>query len=201
MTTTTKPSFVSEVVLALCLSATAGVLASSLMLLFDVQSVLRGLIALLGFAYVLYRLGRSRHRSGRIVVFALWCVAAGATWFVAPPLALYLCIHVTLIWLIRSIYSYASPLMAAADLGLTALAFTIASAVLIRSGNVWLATWCFFLVQALHVVIPASLRERAGLDHRGLDRRSDPDNGAFLQAHRAAEMAVRTLTSRGTSNL
>ncbi len=196
MTTTTKPSFVSEVVLALCLSAAAGALASSLMLLFDAQSVLRGLIALLGFAYVLYRLGRSRQRSGRIVVFAVWCVAAGATWFLAPPLPLYLCIHVTLIWLIRSIYRYSSPFMAAADLGLTVFAFTIASAVLIRSGSVWLASWCFFLVQALHVVIPSSLRKRAGLDHR-----SDPENSAFLQAHRAAEVAIRKLTSTGTSNL
>ncbi len=57
-----------------------------------------------------------------------------------------------------------------------------------RSGSAWLALWCFFLVQAFHVLIPATLTQT---------RQAAPDaaDDAFARAHRAAEAAVRRLSS------
>jgi hypothetical protein len=53
---------------------------------------------------------------------------------------------------------------------------------------VWLAIWCFFLVQALFIVIPKGARRTPGAAQADEDR--------FQQAYRVAESAVRNLSSR-----
>jgi len=147
---------------------------------------LRLVIALLGFAYVSYAIGRSGERIGRITTIAAWLVIASAAWFLHLPLVGYVMTHVALAWLVRSLYYYSGVLPALADLGLCMLGAAFAAWAAQRSGSAWLALWCFFLVQSFHALIPASLTRSAA---------SEPPDDAFLRAHRAAEVAVRRLSS------
>jgi hypothetical protein len=57
-----------------------------------------------------------------------------------------------------------------------------------RSGSTWLALWCFFLVLAFHALIPPTFARRAA------EARAAADD-AFARAHRAAEAAVRRLST------
>jgi len=59
-----------------------------------------------------------------------------------------------------------------------------------RSGSVFLATWCFFLVQALFVTIPPAVK-------RAQDVKSNKtaDNETFERARRDADQALRQLFS------
>jgi hypothetical protein len=152
--------------------------------------VLRLLIAGIGLAYVAYLLSRSPGRIGRITATAAWLLVAGVLWFTQPPLLLYACLHLGAIWLIRSLCFYSSGLSALADLGLNGLALSAAIWAITRTGSVLLGIWCFFLVQALFVFIPKSVRRIpaiAGDGHMREDR--------FQRAYRVAESAVRNLSS------
>jgi hypothetical protein len=149
---------------------------------------LRAVIALLGFAYVLFLMATSGERVGRVTTVALWTVAASFAWFLSLPLVAYLLLHVALVWLVRSLYCYAGVLPALADFGLSLLGAAFAVWAAQRSGGAWLAFWCFFLVQAFHVLIPPALGGRA-------DSSPDASDDAFIRAHRAAEAAIRRLSA------
>jgi hypothetical protein len=182
------PSLGAGLVAALVLSAGGAALLSAMTPLLGFATTLRAVIAILGFAYVLYAVGRSGERVGRITTIAGWIVIASAAWLLGLPLAGYVLVHVGLVWLVRSLYYYAGLLPALADLGVTALGAAFGVWAAQRSESAWLALWCFFLVQAFHVLIPASLTRR---DKSALDSRDD----AFARAHRAAEAAVRRLSA------
>ncbi len=113
---------------------------------------------------------------------------AAVTWCVAPPLPLYLMIHVCAVWLVRSLYFYSGVMPALMDLGLNALSFSAAVWALTRSGSVFLATWCFFLVQALFVVIPPTIKGKTQPE-----RNSALDSENFERARRQADAALRQL--------
>jgi hypothetical protein len=151
-------------------------------------AALRVVIAVLGLVYVLYLVGRSGERVGRITTIAVWAGGACIAWFAALPFVAYMLVHLGLVWLVRSLYYYSGLLPALADCGLTLLGAAFAAWAAQRSGSAWLAFWCFFLVQAFHVLIPASLAERGGNAAAATD-------DAFTRAHRAAESAVRRLSS------
>lgn len=182
-----QPSFArglgAAFVLALCGGALLAVLAPWL----GGGTALRAVIALAGFAYVLYVIGASGERTGRITTIACWCVVAGGAWLVGLPLVGYVLLHVGLVWLVRSLYHYSGVLPALADLGLSVLGAAFGVWAAQRSGSAWLALWCFFLVQAFHALIPATLTKRGPSG-------TETDD-AFAHAHRAAEAAVRRLTS------
>ena len=108
----------------------------------------------------------------------------------APPLTLYLLIHVGAIWLVRSLYFYSGVVPALMDLGISALSVSAMAWAISRSGSVFLATWCFFLVQALFVAIPKRIGRRPGTGQDGHD-----SEARFQHAYRAAEAAVRRLSS------
>jgi hypothetical protein len=57
-----------------------------------------------------------------------------------------------------------------------------------RSGSVFLATWCFFLVQALFVAIPPAIKGR-----RARQRNTATDNETFANAKRNADKALHQL--------
>jgi hypothetical protein len=180
-----QPTFLEGVAVALASSLAGGVLYTALGTVFPGVPVTRLLIAGLGLAYVVYLLGRSPERVGRVTAAAAWLLTAGVLWFTHPPLLLYVFLHLGAIWLIRSLYFYSSALSALADLGLSGLALAAGVTALTRTGSVTLGIWCFFLVQALFVVIPKSVTRKPG--HSGEDR--------FQHAYRAAEGAVRKLSS------
>ena len=184
----TTPSLGAGLVAAFVSSACGAALLAALAPWLGGSSALRVVIALLGFSYVVHAIARSGERVGRLTTVACWLVAAGGAWLVDLPLAGYVLVHLAAMWLVRSLYYYSGLLPALADLALSALGAAFAVWAAQRSGSAWLALWCFFLVQALHVLIPRSLTRRPAT---ALDAADD----AFARAHRAAEAAVRRLTS------
>lgn len=185
-----RPTFFEGVVVALIVSVFAAAVFTVPAMLFAGSGVHRLIIAGIGFAYVLYLLTRSSERVGRVTVVALWLGLAAVTWLLAPPLLLYVAVHIGMVWLIRSLYFHASVLSALADLGLNGLALAAALWAGLQTHSLWLGIWCFFLVQALFVAIPPQWRR--------------PQPGAlptphatdrFETAHQVAESALRRFSS------
>lgn len=185
-----QPTFLEGVSVALAMGIAGGALYAALTTLLPAGTVLRLLIAGTGLGYIVYLLSRSRERIGRITVLAAWGLLATAAWFSSPPLLLYLVVHLGAIWLIRSLYFYSSVLSALADLALNGLALAAATWAVTRTGSVFLGIWSFFLMQALFVGIPDSMRRRT-CTHASRHVRAD----RFQHAHRVAEAAVRKLSS------
>jgi len=185
--TARMPSIATGVAAALVLSTCGAALLAASSPWLGATTALRAVIAMLGFGYAVFAIGRSGERVGRITTIAIWLVVAGAAWLLPLPLAGYALVHLGLAWVVRSLYYYSGLLPALADLGLCILGASFAVWAAQRSGSAWLAFWCFFLVQSFHVLIPSSLA-RTGTPHA-------PDD-AFARAHRAAEGAVRRLSSQ-----
>lgn len=183
-----RPGFFEGAGVALALSLSGSVLFAALSPVIGNGVLTRLLIAGLGLAYVLYLLGRAPERVGRVTALAAWAAVASIAWLLAPSITLYALIHLGLVWLVRSLYFRSSLLTSLADLGLNGLALAAGIAALIHTGSLFLSLWSFFLVQALFVVIPPSIAPRTEATHA----ESDED---FLRAHRAAETALRRLSS------
>jgi hypothetical protein len=182
------PSVGTGLAVAFVLSACGAAVLAALAPWLGSGAALRTAIAALGFGYVLYLIARSGERVGRLTTLAAWVAVASVVWLAGIPLAGYLLAHLGLVWLVRSLYYYSGLVPAIADLGLTALGAAFAAWAALRAESVWLALWCFFFVQAFHAVIPASLAGSAAAAER-------PPEEVFARAHRAAEAAVRRLSS------
>jgi hypothetical protein len=184
------PTFFEGVGVAFAASVAGGVLFVTLSTLFASELVMRILVAGIAFAYLLYLLSRSGERIGRVTVLAAWSVAAVVIFFFAPSFALYLLLHIGLIWLVRALYYYSGVIPALMDLGLNALAFAAAVWAAVQSGSVFLSLWSFFLVQALFVWIPSSIRRK-----KDKEQPEPQEQDRFQRAHRAAQSALRRLSS------
>jgi hypothetical protein len=183
-----RPTFFNGVVVAAVLGFFASAIVATLTPFVGLGAVIRLVIPLLGLAYLLYLLNRTAERVGRVTTLTLWTAMAAITWWVAPPLPLYLMAHVGTIWLVRSLYFYAGVMPALMDLGLGALSVSAAVWAITRSGSVFLATWCFFLVQALFVAIPPAVQRTARPEQNML---ADSEN--FERARRQADAALAQL--------
>jgi hypothetical protein len=183
-----RPSFIQGVIVAAVLGFFASAVVATLTPFVGLGAVIRLVIPALGLAYLLYLFSRSTERLGRITTLALWSVVAAATWWFAPPIPLYLFIHVGAIWLVRSLYFYSGLVPALMDLGISTLSVSATVWAITRSGSVFLATWCFFLVQSLFVTIPPAVK-------RARDVKGDmpADNETFERARRNADQALRQL--------
>lgn len=182
-----RGSLLHGIAAAFALSLCGGALLALLGPMFGASSALRCVVALLGLAYLLYLLACSTARTGRVVTVAVWLGAAALLWFADLSLGAYVAFHAGMIWLVRSLHHHSSILAALADLGLTVLAAAFSAWAVGRTGSFWLAMWCFFLVQAFFVLLPASF----GVG--GPPSRSRDDDDGFDRAHRAAEAALRRL--------
>jgi hypothetical protein len=74
------------------------------------------------------------------------------------------------------------------DLGVSTLSISATVWAISRSGSVFLATWCFFLVQALFVAIPPAIKSA-----QKAQRNTAADNENFERAKRNADQALRQL--------
>jgi hypothetical protein len=182
------PSFGRALGAAFVLSLCGAAVLAALTPLTGTGTALRAVIALLGLAYALYLMATSGERVGRVTTAALWTAAASFAWFLGLPLVAYALVHVALVWLVRSLYCYSGVLPALADFGLSLLGAAFAVWAAQRSGGAWLAFWCFFLLQAFHVLIPPSLGAHAS-------HSADTTDDAFARAQRAADAAVRRLSA------
>lgn len=183
-----RPSFLHGVIVAAVLGFFASAVVATLTPFVGLGAVLRLVIPLLAVAYLLYLFSRSTERIGRVTTLSMWAVLAAVTWWVAPPLPLYLLIHVGAIWLVRSLYFYSGVMPALMDLGISALSVSATVWAISRSGSVFLATWCFFLVQALFVAIPLTIGSRPARK-----KSTATDNETFTNAKRNADKALRQL--------
>lgn len=184
----TRPSFFHGVIVAAVLGFFTSAVVAALTPFVGFDVVLRLVIPALGLAYLLFLFSRSRERVGRVTTLALWGVLAIVSWWLAPSLPLYLLIHVAAIWLVRSLYFYSGVLPALMDLGLSTLSVSATVWAITRSGSVFLATWCFFLVQALFVAIPPKMKST-----RQPQRNTALESESFAQARRQADQALRRL--------
>jgi len=183
-----RPSFFHGVIVAAVLGFFASAIVATLTPFVGLGAVIRMVIPALGLAYLLYLFSRSEERVGRVTTLSLWGALAAVTWWVAPPLPLYLLIHVGAVWLVRSLYFYSGVLPALMDLGVSTLSVSATVWAITRSGSVFLATWCFFLVQALFVAIPPAMKSK-----QKAKRNTAADNENFEHARRQADQALRQL--------
>lgn len=183
-----RPTFFHGVIVAAVLGFFASAIVATLTPFVGLGAVVRLVIPALALAYLLYLFSRSTERLGRVTALSAWAVLAVLTWWVAPPLPLYLLTHVAAIWLLRSLYFYSGLVPALMDLGISTLSVSATVWAISRSGSVFLATWCFFLVQALFVAIPPALAKRRK-QQRGTPAESEP----FETARRQADQALRQL--------
>ena len=183
-----RPGFFHGVVIAAIFGFFASALVATLTPFFGFGSVVRLIIPALGLAYLLYLISRSEARVGHVATLSLWSVLAAVSWWAAPPLPLYLLIHVAAVWLVRSLYFYSGIVPALMDLGLSALSISASVWAMTRSGSVFLAIWTFFLVQSLFVAIPPAVK---GKTEPG--RNTAADNENFRRARRQADAALRQL--------
>lgn len=186
-----RPTFLHGVGVAAVLGFFASVVIATLTPFVGLGAVVRLMIPALALAYLLYLFSRSGERTGRVTTLTLWAVLALASWWLQPPLALYFLLHAGAIWLLRSLYFYAGVVPALLDLGLSAFSIAAAAWALTRSGSVFLATWSFFLVQALFVTIPPALRRRQTVTPDA----TVPDDD-FERARQRADAALRLLMTR-----
>ena len=185
-----KPGFFNGVIVALVLSVIAGTVYTVLQPLFGGGLVLRMLIAGLSLAYIVYLLRKSRICVGKLTALMFWLVVSAAIWFWSPPIGAYLLLHTGMIWLVRSFYFHSSIITSLADLGLSLLAIIVATATALHSNSLFLSVWCFFLIQALFVMVPAKWSRRAGDDVASVE----PD--LFQNAWRNADAALRKISSQ-----
>lgn len=184
-----RPGLLEGVLLAAGLAFAASVVGTVLAPLIGLPAAVRLLIPGLGLAYLLYLLRRSPVRSGRVTALAAWAVIAAAAWWTAPPVALYLAIHAGALWILRVTYFHAGLLGALADLGVGVAALVLTAWAATHSGSLSLATWCFFIVQALFALIPPD----AGRRKRDT---AATTNEKFDRARRQAEAALHQLFTR-----
>ncbi len=183
-----RPTFFPGVIVAAVLGFFASAIVATLTPFAGLGAVVRLVIPFLALVYLLYLLNRSAERVGRVSALTLWTALSAVTWWVAPPLPLYLMIHVGAIWLVRSLYFYSGVMPAMMDLGLGALSVSAAVWAITWSGSVFLATWCFFLVQSLFVAIPPAVQRKAKPE-----RNTPADSENFERARRQANAALRQL--------
>lgn len=186
-----RPGFFQGVIVAAVFAFFASAMIATLTPFVGFFAVVRLVIPAMTLGYILYLLSRSREKVGRVTTLTLWSALAAAAWWVAPPLPLYLLIHVAAVWLVRSLYFYSGVLPAVMDLGLDALSIAAAVWAISHSGSIFLATWCFFLVQALFVAIPPAVKRRAATA-----KNTAADNEAFARARRQADRALNQLFSQ-----
>ncbi len=180
-----RPTFLQGVVVAGAFALGAGALVVALAPFFATAVVARLLIPVLAFAYIVYLLTQSRERTGRVTVVAVWLALAISAWWFVASFPAYVLIHAAAIWLVRSLYFHAGALTSLLDLALTVFASAFTVGVLLRTGSAFLATWCFFLTQALFAAIPTTL------DRRPAGR---PTPSAFDRASHQADAALRQLS-------
>lgn len=182
-------TFFDGVLVALVSSFVGSAVYYILSSLFADNLVIRFLISGLSLAYILYLLNRSNERIGRITVIAAWSIITITTWVIWPPAPLFILINLGSIWLIRSLYFYSSLISSFADLVLTVFSIAAAFWAASHTDSLFLTLWCFFLTQALFVMIPSNMKP-AKTNTSTVNQEAD-----FQRIYRAAESAVQKLSN------
>lgn len=176
-----RPGFFEGAVFAVLAALIGGGLHFVLTTLLPSWMAWKLAVSAVALAYLSYLLARGDSRIGRITTLAAWAMATLAAWWLAPTFSLYVLIQLLVIWLARSLYFHSGVLAALADAALCGLALAAGTVAMLRTGSLAMGFWCFFLVQALFVAIPAGWP----------GRHASTADDRFEQAHRNAEALVR----------
>jgi hypothetical protein len=187
-------SYMREIVIGLLVSLVAAAAASALSFVLSPATVMRAVVAGVGFVLVLRAVASSREKSGRIVALLVWMSAALATAYAGIALPAYVAMHLALLWLARAFFVHRSFVAMLADFGLATLSISFAVWAAVSTSSVFLATWCFCVVQAAHVGIPAFVaRFSSRPDESPL---GGDEYRRFDDAVAAAEAALRRIAAR-----
>lgn len=192
-----KPNFYHGIAVAFLLSFFGSALFAALTPMYSGQWVLRMVITLLALAYLLYLLSSSSTHTGKVTTLVIWILVSGFSWLLVPPLLVYISIHIGMIWLVRSLHHYQSVITAIADMGLNALSLLAAIWALESTSSLFLSLWCYFLIQALFVAIPANLKRLTAAQLTSTPLTSmeqSMEDEAFQRAYRSAEAALRRMS-------
>ena len=183
-----RPSFLEGALVALGAALAGSVLYTGLRLALLPDPALALMVAALGLGYLLYLLGRSGERVGRVLLVLAWVPVTAAALGLLPGVWGQVLVQLGLIWVARVWNFHGTPAAALLDLGLVIGGGAAALWAAVHSGSLFLAVWCLFLVQALFAAIPV----RTG---RGPDRTPGPTapSEPFDLARRAAEGALRRI--------
>ena len=188
------PTFLGEAAFGFVMSLVAAAVATALSFVMPAGVVARQIVAALGLALVLRAIAASAEKTGRIVTVAVWLAAAAGIWVTGVALPAYVAVHVTLVWLVRSLFLRSRLIEVGLDLGLTALALSFAVLAAVRTESVFLATWSFVLIQALQVSIPGLASRMTTAAERETPI-SDPNRG-FTDAFKAADEALHRIAEQ-----
>jgi hypothetical protein len=94
--------------------------------------------------------------------------------------------------LIRSLYFYSSLISALADFALVLFGMAASVWAVIQTGSLFIGVWCFFLVQALFVVIPDAWKQT-----RKPGTLANSEEDRFQNAYRTAQAALTKLSTLG----
>ncbi|GMU44208.1 MAG: hypothetical protein IT479_06275 [Xanthomonadales bacterium] len=172
------------VLLALLLSIVGAVLHAVAAPWIGSALSLRLSLLLVATLYVFALLASAPGRSGRVLAALAWCVLAGALLLAWPRLSVWLLAATLWFWLLRSLLRYQSLLPATFDALLGGFALAAAVATAMHTHSLFLALWCYFLVQAFNSWLPHSAAVAAV---------SAPAHD-FDTAFRNAEAALRRLS-------
>jgi hypothetical protein len=192
-----KQSFLGEIAFGFVASLIAAAVALTLSYVMPAGFVARLTVAGLGLAVVIRSIAQSDERTGRIVTLVAWTVVAAGVWLAGAALPVFVVVHVTLAWLVRSLYCYSRIVEAGVDFGITLLALSFAVFAAVRTDSVFLAAWSFLLVQALHVSIPGLVARWSEPKQEEIPL-GDPNRG-FAEAFKAANEALHRIASQRSS--
>ena len=179
-------TFTEGVLLALVSSLVGAISYTALLPIVDGDMAICATIACLTLSYIIYLLKRSGERIGLLSTVVIWAVITFVLFLFIPSPLLFLTTQLGLIWIIRSLYFYASVISALADLALVSFSLMAAVWATYQTESLFLSIWCCLLVNSLFVFIPLDMEQL--LDKRGpaamhVDR--------FQQAYQAAESALK----------
>lgn len=174
--------------LAVLLSVVGGVAFTLFAPLLGGQIAMRGVLLLVAGGCLADMLLRNQAVAGRLLSAALAVLIAAALLIFDPPLWFWWSVLAGYLWLLRSLGRGATPLRALIDGALTLIGLACALATLRQSGSVWLALWCWLLLQAIAGAITASRRQ------------SKADGDHFSRARQNAQAALRSLQQPRSTN-
>ena len=176
------PDFIEGAVVALGLSVLAAIGYWSLIGIFNVAVSVPAQIGTLGSIYAVYLLKRSDRSAGKITIGILFI--ALSVLLILLPIAFAIVASILLlgIWALRCFFYRHGVADSLLDLCLSVLAVIAAVIAATTTQSVLLTVWTFFIVQALHVLIPEIGRESEAADL--------PEH-QFDMAYENAESALR----------
>ena len=182
-----KFSFVAGVVLALALSLVSPVLFSFFRTFLPEVHALNWLVAMLTSAYITALLARSQRRQGRVIVFCV-LIFLQISWlyWITNPLVV-ASLNLGFSALARCFFYYRRLLVISLDMGLSTLGLLVSLWSVQHNQSLFLAVWCYFLVQAAVLPCIQFILQRT----RG-DRAVNTPR--FEHALRVAEAALRRAT-------